>query len=89
MKYIAKYTNQFRKDFKLCIKRGYNMQLLKEIMLALENGEELIEKNRDHCLFGNYISYRECHIKSDWLLIYQIHSDVIVFDRTGTHSDSV
>ena len=44
MKYIAKYTNQFRKDFKLCIKRGYNMQLLKEIMLALENGEELIEK---------------------------------------------
>ena len=87
MKYIAKYTNQFRKDFKLCIKRGYNMQLLKEIMLALENGEELIEKNRDHCLFGNYISYRECHIKSDWLLIYQIHSDVIVFDRMGTHSD--
>ena len=87
MKYIAKYTNQFRKDFKLCIKRGYNMQLLKEIMLALENGEELIEKNRDHCLFGNYISYRECHIKSDWLLIYQIHSAVIVFDRTGTHSD--
>ena len=86
MKYIAKYTNQFRKDFKLCIKRGYNMQLLKEIMLAHENGEELIEKNRDHCLFGNYISYRECHIKSDWLLIYQIHSDVIVFDRPGTHS---
>lgn len=87
MKYIAKYTNQFRKDFKLCIKRGYNMQLLKEIMLALENGEELIEKNRDHCLFGNYIGYRECHIQPDWLLIYQIHSDVIVFDRTGTHSD--
>jgi addiction module toxin, RelE/StbE family len=87
MKYVAKYSNQFRKDFKLCIKRGYNMQLIKEIMLALENSEPLNEKNRDHSLFGNYVGYRECHIQPDWLLIYQVSESVLVFNRTGTHAD--
>lgn len=87
MKYVVKYSNQFRKDFKLCIKRGYNMQLIKEIMLALENGEELNEKNRDHSLFGKYVGYRECHIQPDWLLIYQVSGSVLVFNRTGTHAD--
>jgi mRNA interferase YafQ len=38
-------------------------------------------------LSGNYKGYRECHIKPDWLLIYQIGNSIIVFERTGSHSD--
>ena len=83
----VRYTSQFKKDFKLCIKRGYNMQQIKSIMKLLENGKQLPEKNKDHNLTGNYISYRECHIGSDWLLIYQLFDNDIIFIRTGTHSD--
>ncbi|MHC4884777.1 MAG: type II toxin-antitoxin system mRNA interferase toxin, RelE/StbE family [Planctomycetota bacterium] len=30
---------------------------------------------------------RECHIESDWLLIYTLLPTQIVFERMGTHSD--
>ena len=38
------YTTQFKKDFKQCIKRGYNMQKIKSIMKLLESSRELPEK---------------------------------------------
>lgn len=31
------YTAQFKKDFKLCVKRGHTMQQIKSIMKLLEN----------------------------------------------------
>jgi len=81
------YTTQFRKDFKLCIKRGYNMLQIKSIMKLLETGKELPAKNKEHSLTGNYLNCRECHIQSDWLLIYQLFDSDIIFIRTGSHSD--
>ena len=44
---------------------------------------------RDHQLSGNMRDFRECHIEPDWLLIYQIHEDVLVLTATsaGTHAD--
>ena len=81
------YTTQFKKDFKQCIKRGYNMQKIKSIMKLLESSRELPEKNKDHNLTGNYPYCRECHIQSDWLLIYHLFDNSILFIRTGSHSD--
>lgn len=26
-----------------------------------------LDKDRDHALYGDWKSYRECHIKPDWL----------------------
>ena len=83
----VRYTTQFKKDFKLCIERGYNIQQIKSIMKLLESGKQLSEKNEDHNLTGNYVKCRECHIQSDWLLIYQLFDNDIIFIRTGTHSD--
>lgn len=31
--------------------------------------------------------YKECHIESDWLLIYKQTDDELRLDRTGTHAD--
>ncbi|MDD5851825.1 MAG: type II toxin-antitoxin system mRNA interferase toxin, RelE/StbE family [Galactobacillus timonensis] len=31
----------------------------------------LLSKNRDHNLMGEFSGFRECHIQSDWLLIYR------------------
>lgn len=88
-KYVVKTTSQFKRDYKLAMKRGRNLALLEEIVTHLALGEELPEKNRDHALTGNWVGHRECHIQPDWLLIYRIEDDVLVLTlaRTGTHSD--
>ena len=43
--------------------------------------------HRDHKLTGNYAGRRNCHIESDWLLIYKFENEFIFFERMGTHSD--
>ena len=88
-KYTVKPTTQFRKDFKLAMKRGLKIELLEEVIAVLATGEALPEKHKDHALTGNWVGHRECHILPDWLLIYRIEDEVLVLTltRTGTHSD--
>ena len=88
-KYTVKPTSQFRKDYKLAMKRGRKVALLDQVIARLSLGEPLDEKNRDHALTGTWTGHRECHILPDWLLIYRIENDVLVLTltRTGTHSD--
>jgi mRNA interferase YafQ len=89
MKYTVKPTNRFRKDYKLMMKRGLNMEFLDAIISKLAEGIALEPANRDHELSGEYAGHRECHITPDWLLIYRIDETVLVLSltRTGTHSD--
>jgi mRNA interferase YafQ len=42
---------------------------------------------KDHPLVGGYSGARECHIESDWLLIYERTDTELVLIRTGTHAD--
>ncbi len=83
----VRYSTQFKKDFKVCAKRKYNMSLLQQVIDTLRIPAPLPPKNRDHNLSGNYSGYRECHITPDWLLIYQPTHDELRLDRTGTHAD--
>ena len=82
-------TNRFEKDFQKAIKRGKDIKKLKKVMRTLSEGKALAPKYRDHPLKGKYRDHRECHIEPDWLLIYKIDIDrgLIIFERTGTHSD--
>lgn len=88
-KYEIKNTTQFKKDYKLAKHRGLNLNLLKDIVTKLANGETLAPKHKDHSLSGNWTGHRECHIQPDWLLIYRYEEEVLVLtlSRTGTHSD--
>lgn len=88
-KYEIKNTTQFKKDYKLAKCRGLNLNLLKDIVTKLANGETLAPKHKDHSLSGNWTGHRECHIQPDWLLIYRYEEEVLVLtlSRTGTHSD--
>ena len=88
-KYTVKFTTQFKKDYKLAIKRGLKIDLLEQTVASLADGIALPEKNKDHALTGNWVGHRECHILPDWLLVYRIEDDVLVLTlaRTGTHSD--
>ena len=82
-------TSQFKKDHKRIKKRGYDLVALQEVLERLIHGSELDERNHDHALTGNYIGFRECHIKPDWLLVYAIDGEnlILTASRTGTHSD--
>lgn len=83
------WTTQFKKDYRMAMKRHMDMDLLDNIIRALSKGEALGEKNKDHALTGRWMGHRECHIQPDWLLVYRIEDDVLVLTlvRTGTHSD--
>ena len=88
-KYTVKPTSQFKKDYKLAMKRGLDISLLEDIIAKLALGESLPEKNRDHALSGNWNGYRECHVLPDWLLIYKLEDNILILTlaRTGTHSN--
>ena len=88
-KYSIKLTSRFKKDYKQVIKRGLKIELLDKIIELLSLGETLPEENKDHPLVGNWVGHRECHIESDWLLIYYVEKDTLVLTLvcTGTHSD--
>ena len=88
-KYIVKPTSQFKKDYKLAMKRHLDISLLEEVVSQLALGKALPDKNRDHALTGDWIGHRECHILPDWRLIYRIEDNVLVLTlaRTGSHSD--
>lgn len=42
------YTTQFKKDYKLQLKRHKDLSLLDEVITILVNEENLPERNRDH-----------------------------------------
>ncbi len=88
-KYTVKFTAQFKKDYKLAMKRGLKISLLEDIIASLAMGKPLPEKNRDYALTGNWAGHRECHILPNWLLVYRVEDNVLVLTltRTGTHSD--
>ena len=82
-------SNKFKKDLKQIIKRGYNINLLDEVVSLIVSGSKLPEKYKDHALNGIFNNCRECHITPDWLLIYEISDNelLLYLTRTGTHSD--
>lgn len=56
-------------------------------MADLIHQKPLARRHVDHPLKGEYSDCRECHIEPDWLLIYLIQGNNIIFIRTGTHAD--
>lgn len=85
------FGGQFKKDYKLAIKRGCNLKQLEVVITLLANEQPLPAKYRDHALVTsrNYKNVRECHIEPDWLLIYKVEKETLILQliRTGTHSD--
>ncbi|MCI8284764.1 MAG: type II toxin-antitoxin system YafQ family toxin [Firmicutes bacterium] len=68
MKYEVKPSNRFKKDMELAKRRGYDSNLIFDVIKMLASGEILYEKYRDNSLTGYYKNFRECHITPDWLL---------------------
>lgn len=55
----VRYSNQFKKDYKLIQKRGYDINKLKYVVQLLARGKPLPVKYKDHYLAGNYKQFQE------------------------------
>ena len=82
-------SNRFKKDLKLAARRGLPLDELNTVVDWLAAGQALPDRNRDHALTGDYIGFRECHIRPDWVLIYEVREVelVLLLVETGSHSD--
>lgn len=89
MTYTVLTTTKFERDIKRCKKRNLNINLLLNIVEILKNTGTLPSLYRPHKLSGKYDGLWECHIQSDWLLIWSRNDTelTLLLTDTGTHSD--
>ncbi len=80
-------SNAFKREFKLMTNRGKDPAKFQEVASMLMREIPLKPEHHDHKLQSSYQGSRECHIEPDWLLIYTVRGNEIIFERTGTHSD--
>ena len=82
-------TTQFKNDVKRAGKRGKDLATLKAALDLLIDGTPLPAQYQDHPLRGAFAGSRDCHLESDWVLIYTLteNGNHVRFERTGTHSD--
>lgn len=78
---------KFSKDVERMKRTGRDMSRLAEVIDLLAEGEPMPSNYRDHQLGGNFKDYRECHLGGDWLLLYQLTEESVIFVRTGSHSE--
>ena len=81
-------TTKFKKDYKRYRNNTKKVEKLFEILRKLEQEEPLPPENKPHPLTGNYSGHMECHIESDYLLIwFDPATDEIELVRLGSHSE--
>ena len=81
------FKSRFKKDLKKLKSSNRDEDELLAVIELLANHQPLEAKFLDHALVGNYMGCRECHIRPDWLLIYQATETDLFLVRTGSHSD--
>jgi len=89
MAYQVILSTRFKKEFRRCIKRGFNMKLITDAMDLLEATGTLPAKYHPHKLSGNLDGIWECHIQPDRLMTWEQNDTrlTLLFLRTGPHSD--
>jgi mRNA interferase YafQ len=81
------YTTQFKRDYKKLKKQNKELDKLMGLVEKLTSSVILEPHYRDHQLTGEFKGFRDCHIEPDWLLIYKKTSDILILERTGSHSE--
>ena len=85
-------SSAFKRDFKRAKTAARHNKdvnsLVSTVVALLMSDQALPEGNRDHALRGDWVGYRECHIKPDLLLIYRkADADALRLARLGSHSE--
>lgn len=82
-------TKSFKKDLKKYQHKKDIVRELYNVISTLAKEKPLDPQKKDHNLTGNYVNYRECHVKNDILLIYQVDKKTssLYLARFGSHSE--
>jgi len=89
MAYEIKITKNFKKNVALCKRRGFPMELLRQVLDILIDTGTLPDKYHPHKLSVNHAGEWEAHISSDWLITWEQHDQqlLLIMLSTGTHAD--
>ena len=77
----------FRRDLKVCRKRGVDIARVDGTIQLLRNGLSLPPSHRAHKLQGKWRGAWECHVAPDLLLVYEFDETTVTLIRLGSHSD--
>ena len=80
-------TSSVKRDLKKYKHQKELLLELQKIIGLLAERRSLPVRHRDHNLTGNWITYRECHVRSDVLLIYKIENGILFLTRFGSHEE--
>ncbi|MBN8808184.1 MAG: type II toxin-antitoxin system YafQ family toxin [Sphingomonas sp.] len=84
-------STRFKRDVKRELKGRHRTTLeadLVAVLSALLADQPLDPRYKDHALTGDWVGYRDCHIKPDLVLIYaKPDDDVLRLARLGSHSE--
>jgi len=84
------WTGQFKRDYKRESKGFYREtldELLFPVIELLSQDLPLAHHYRDHPLTGQWSDFRDCHLKPDLVLIYQLaQNNILKLARLGSHS---
>ena len=87
-------SSAFKRDYKREAKGQHRTTLDDDVLavvVTLASDQTLQPHQRDHDLSGNWVGYRECHIKPDLLLIYRKldteEGSFLRLARLGSHSE--
>lgn len=91
---IQTSAKRFEKELYTMCKRGKDVRkLIKVTDLLVKNINDGVEHHlllpQKYCLHKivNQSNVWDCHIESDWILLYYLDNEVLRLERTGTHSD--
>ncbi len=80
-------TTSFDRDYgKLCADDKVLVDAVIDKLLA---GQKLEPKHKDHPLKGRLKGLRDCHVKPDLLLIYELDKNILILTafRIASHSE--
>lgn len=83
-------SKKFDKDLKILVKNGFDLKLLYKVVENLAKkatpSSQIQRPPAQRCFIKNF---RECHLKPDLLLVYQIKKpkNTLFLVRLGSHSE--
>ena len=84
-------STRFKRDYKRELKGHHRKTLdadIMQVLLALASDAALDPRYQDHGLSGDWVGYRDCHVKPDLVLIYAKPDDLTLrLVRLGSHSE--
>jgi len=89
VKYDIVRTKRFKTAYKRVSQLAcFNDETFRAVVETLAEGNKLNSKYKDHRLTGNLKDFRECHLASDILLLYQVDDGLLVLTlvSVGSHA---